>query len=84
MKVYAWTDRRECAAPRAIMQRGECRHGECGQYSISISNGEVGLTIRFDTEVEFKQFMTRGELSEHPADTARTLTCLVRRALDRS
>jgi hypothetical protein len=60
MTVYSWVDRRDPAAPRALMQRGECERQQCGQYSISISNGEIGLTIRFDTEAEFARFLETG------------------------
>lgn len=61
MKVYAWPDRRDAASPRAVLQRGECGNGHCGQFSISISDGERGLTIRFDSEQEFRRFLDRGE-----------------------
>jgi len=61
MKVYAWADRRHAASPRAVLQRGECGAGHCGQFSISISDGERGLTIRFDSEQEFRRFLDRGE-----------------------
>jgi hypothetical protein len=43
------------------MQRGECGDGHCGQFSISISDGERGLTIRFDSEQEFRHFLDRGQ-----------------------
>jgi len=56
MTVYVWTDRRVPAVPRAVMQRGECVAGECGQFSISISDGRIGLTVRFESEAEFQQF----------------------------
>jgi hypothetical protein len=61
MTVYSWTDRRDPTAPRAVMQRGECERQQCGQYSISISNGQIGLTIRFDTQEEFAQFLATGQ-----------------------
>lgn len=64
MKVYAWPDRREEASPRAVLQRGECGSGHCGQFSISISDGERGLTIRFDNEQEFRRFLERGETDD--------------------
>jgi len=63
MKVYCWTDRRAQAVPRAVIQRGECDRDQCGQYSISISNGELGLTVRFDSETEFREFVARGEIA---------------------
>lgn len=68
MRVRAWTDRRDPAFPRAVIQRGDCAQEQCGQFSISISNGEIGLTVRFDSEAEFCKFMERGELSQ-PAAT---------------
>jgi hypothetical protein len=43
------------------MQRGECHRQQCGQYSISISNGEIGLTIRFDTQAEYARFLDTGQ-----------------------
>jgi hypothetical protein len=43
------------------MQRGECDRQQCGQYSISISNGQIGLTIRFDTQAEFARFLATGQ-----------------------
>jgi hypothetical protein len=61
MTVFAWTDRRNPAAPRAIMQRGECECQHCGQYSISISNGQIGLTIHFDSHAEFTRFLETGQ-----------------------
>jgi hypothetical protein len=61
MTVYSWTDRRNAPAPRAVMQRGECERQQCGQYSISISNGRIGLTLRFDNEAEFARFLATGQ-----------------------
>lgn len=61
MTVYSWTDQRNPAVPRAVMQRGECERQQCGQYSISISNGSVGLTIRFESEAEFATFLANGQ-----------------------
>lgn len=63
MKVYCWSDRQKHAGPRAVVQRGECDRGQCGQFSISISNGELGLTVRFDSESEFREFVARGEIA---------------------
>lgn len=67
MTVYSWTDRRMRAAPRALMQRGECERQQCGQYSISISNGEIGLTLRFDNQEEFTRFLAIGQ-TEPPTE----------------
>jgi hypothetical protein len=69
MTVYSWTDRRNPAAPRAAMQRGECERQQCGQYSISISNGEIGLTIRFETQAEFARFLETGQTDPLSGDT---------------
>jgi hypothetical protein len=63
MKVYVWTDQRSPATPRAVMQRGECSRGHCRQFAISISNGDVGLTVRFESEREFEQFLEQGEVA---------------------
>jgi hypothetical protein len=48
MQILAWEDRRNPSAPRAIIQQGRCDQSQCGQFSISISisNGERGLTVR--------------------------------------
>ena len=50
MKVYLWTDQRNPAVPRAVLQKGDC---ERGQFAVTISNGETGLTVRFESETEF-------------------------------
>src|SRR4051812_35169421 len=63
MTVYVWTDRRDPAVPRALIQRGECTRDHCRQFSISISNGELGLTVRFESEAEFQDFLERGEVA---------------------
>jgi hypothetical protein len=60
--IYVWTDRQPSRIPRAVLQRGRCDRGECTQFSISISNGETGMTVRFDSEGEFRQFLEHGEL----------------------
>lgn len=62
MRVYVWTDRHTPATARAVIQRGECTHGHCGQFSISISNGRLGLTVRFESESEYRAFLERGEM----------------------
>jgi hypothetical protein len=60
MQIFAWDDRRNPSQPRAVIQSGRCDEGQCGQFSISISNGERGMTVRFDSEDEFKIFLQRG------------------------
>ena len=60
--MYLWPDRRNTRLPRAVIQKGRCDDGQCGQFSISISNGEVGMTVRFDSEAEFQAFLERGEV----------------------
>ena len=60
MEIYIWEDRHASNVPRAVIQRGRCSDNECGQFSISISNGERGMTVRFDSEAEFRDFMNRG------------------------
>ena len=60
MTVYVWEDRRREKGPRAVMQQGECAAGHCGQFSISISNGELGMTVRFESAGEFRRFLDRG------------------------
>jgi hypothetical protein len=68
MTVHSWADRRNPAAPRAVIQRGECERQQCGQYSISISNRQMGLTIRFDTEAEFAHFLATGQTEAPEGD----------------
>jgi hypothetical protein len=48
------------SAPRAVIQQGRCDLNQCGQFSISMSNGERGLTVRFDSEEEFRRFLELG------------------------
>ena len=62
MKILSWSDRTIPNEPRALVQRGRCDVNECGQFSISISNGDVGLTVRFESEAEFRTFLERGEI----------------------
>jgi hypothetical protein len=62
MEIFVWEDRRAERLPRAVMQRGRCDASECNQFSISISNGERGMTVRFESEQEFRQFLERGQV----------------------
>jgi len=64
MEIFVWDDRRDPNVPRAIIQRGRCADGHCGQFSISISNGERGMTVRFESEDEFRQFLERGAVEQ--------------------
>ena len=64
MEILVWQDRRDPNVPRAIIQQGRCDAGQCGQFSISISNGERGMTVRFDSEAEFRQFLERGAVEQ--------------------
>ncbi len=50
MQILTWDDRKNPSQPRALIQQGRCDEGECNQFSISISNGERGMTVRFDSE----------------------------------
>lgn len=65
MKVLTWVDRRDPNAPRAVIQQGRCSENQCDQFSISISNGERGLTVRFESEREFRAFLERGCVEAH-------------------
>ena len=60
MQILTWDDRKNPSQPRAVIQQGRCADGECNQFSISITNGERGLTVRFDSEDEFRDFLNRG------------------------
>ena len=64
MQIHVWDERRNPAVPRAVMQRGCRNEGQCGQFSISISNGERGMTVRFDSEDEFRHFLERGAVEK--------------------
>ena len=47
--------------PRVTIHQGTCDLGQCGQFSISISNGQRGMTVRFESsEAEFREFLERG------------------------
>lgn len=46
------------------MQRGRCEENQCGQFSISISNGEQGMTVRFESEQEFRAFFECGSAEQ--------------------
>jgi hypothetical protein len=61
MEILTWQDRRNPNVPRAVIQQGRCDQNQCGQFSISISNGERGMTVRFESEAEFRQFLERGQ-----------------------
>jgi hypothetical protein len=69
MTVYVWTDRRTPPVPRALIQRGDCTRDHCGQFSISISDGQVGVTVRFESEVEFRRFLEQGEAAAAGVDS---------------
>ena len=60
MEIRTWEDRRTPAVPRITLQTGSCNAGQCGQFSISISNGQRGMTVRFESEAEFREFLERG------------------------
>jgi hypothetical protein len=64
MQILMWDDRRHPRLPRAVIQQGRCDAGHCGQFSISISNGERGMTVRFDSEDEFRSFIDRGAVEQ--------------------
>jgi hypothetical protein len=52
MQILTWDDQNNPSQPRALIQQGRCDEGERNQFSISISNGERGMTVRFDSEAE--------------------------------
>ena len=60
MQILTWDDRKNPSQPRALIQQGRCDEGECNQFSISISNGERGMTVRFESEAEFRNFLEHG------------------------
>ena len=64
MEIRIWDDRRNPAAPRVTIQQGRCDAGQCGQFSISISDGERGMTVRFESEAEFRQLLERGAIEK--------------------
>lgn len=64
MEIRTWEDRRTPAVPRVTIQQGSCEAGQCGQFSISISNGQRGMTVRFESETEFREFLERGAVEK--------------------
>lgn len=60
MQILTWEDRRNPNVPRVVIQQGRCSESECGQFSISISNGLHGITVRFESEHEFRECLERG------------------------
>ncbi len=64
MEIRTWDDRRNPAIPRVTIQQGNCDLGQCRQFSISISDGERGVTVRFDSEAEFREFLERGTVEK--------------------
>jgi hypothetical protein len=64
MEIRTWDDHRSPAMPRVTIQQGSCQIGQCGQFSISISNGQRGMTVRFDCEAEFREFLERGTVEQ--------------------
>jgi hypothetical protein len=64
MEIRTWDDHRHPAVPRVSIQQGSCAVGQCGQFSISISNGQRGITVRFDSEAEFREFLERGAVEQ--------------------
>ncbi len=50
--------------PRITIHQGRCEAGQCGQFSISISNGQRGMTVRFESEAEFREFLERGAVEQ--------------------
>ena len=64
MDIRTWEDRRTPAVPRVTIQQGRCEAGHCGQFAISISNGQRGMTVRFESEAEFREFLERGAVEK--------------------
>jgi hypothetical protein len=62
MEIRTWEDHRR--VPRVTLQQGTCEVGQCGQFSISISNGQRGMTVRFASEAEFREFLERGAVEQ--------------------
>jgi hypothetical protein len=44
--------------------RRQAKWSRWDQFSISISNGERGMTLRFDSENEFRNFLERGAVEK--------------------
>ena len=64
MKIFVWQDFREPGPPRVLLERGECSKGQCRSWSVSISDGDTGITARFESREEFEMFLETGELTE--------------------
>ena len=63
MEIFAWDDG---AVPTAAGDNSArpVDQSQCGQFSSSISNGQRGMTVRFESEDEFRQFLQRGAVEK--------------------
>jgi hypothetical protein len=80
--------RRDCTgwlgptvADTPLIQRGDCTRDQCGQFSISISDGQVGLTVRFESEGEFRRFLEQGEAAAPEVDRVGASSLIERASL---
>lgn len=64
MKIWTWEDRREMGPAQAVIETGNCIGGVCKAWSVSVSNGDIGITARFDSKDEFAEFMRTGVAKE--------------------
>ena len=64
MKIWTWEDRREIGPAQAVIETGHCIGGVCEAWSVSVSNGDIGITARFDSKDEFDEFMRTGVAKE--------------------
>ena len=51
-------------ARRNGIERRNGSAGQCGQFSISISNGQLGMTVRVESEAEFREFLEHGAVEK--------------------
>ncbi len=64
MKIWTWEDRREMGPAQAVIETGNCIGGACKAWSVSVSNGDIGITARFESKDEFDEFMRTGVAKE--------------------
>jgi hypothetical protein len=57
-------DRRQPSVPRPVIQKGRGAEDPCGPFAISISDAARGMTVRFDSDAEYRRFFERAGLEK--------------------
>jgi hypothetical protein len=63
MEILTWDDPKHPSQPRAVIQQGRCNADQCISFHLDL-DGERGMTVRFDSEDEFRNFLERGALEK--------------------